>query len=58
MEDSNAQRLDRILELEGLEKDVDFNKKKMEQYKNAAKDLELKVIKLSSEVQVFFYKNN
>jgi chromosome segregation ATPase len=52
LEDSNAKRLDRILELEGMEKDRGFNKKKMEQYKNAAKDLELRVLKMASEAQV------
>ena len=31
VEESNAKRLDRILELEGAEKDRDFNKKKMDQ---------------------------
>jgi protein HOOK3 len=52
VEESNAKRLDRILELEGMEKERDFNKKKIEQYKNAAKDLELKVLKMTSEAQV------
>jgi len=52
VEDSNAKRLDRILELEGMEKERDFNKKKIEQYKNTAKDLELKVLKMASEAQV------
>jgi len=52
VEESNAKRLDRILELEGLDSDRDFNKKKTEQYKAATKDLELKVLKMSSEVAV------
>ena len=52
VEESNGKRLDRILELEGLEKDRDFNKKKIEEYKDRAKDLELKVMSLTSENEV------
>ena len=50
VEDSNAKRLDRILELESESKDRDFMKKKMEQHKNSSADLDLKVIKLTAEL--------
>jgi chromosome segregation ATPase len=52
VEESNSKRLERIFELEGLDKDRDFNKKKIDQYKSTVKDLELKLTRLSSEARI------
>ena len=52
VEDTSEKRLNRILELEGLEKDVEIGKKRVEQYKNSSHDLEIRVMQMTSEIQV------